>query len=199
MPKAFTEHEKDIIRAQFREKGKALFEVYGLKKTSVDELTAAVGISKGAFYLFYDSKEALFMEILEQMEQEIQTRILEFALNPQANARQNLKTMLIGFLVTWDDYPLLKNFDKADFDYLVRKMPQERALAHANHDEEFTQELIAKIAQEGITVKASPQIIGNLIKSLFFVNLHRNDLGEAAYQETMEVLADLVAGYIVGM
>lgn len=199
MPKAFTEHEKEIIRAQFREKGKALFEVYGLKKTSVDELTAAVGVSKGAFYLFYASKEALFMEILEQMEQEIQTRILEFALNPQENARQNLKTMLIGFLVTWDDYPLLKNFDKSDFDYLLRKIPQERALAHANHDQEFTQELIAKIAQEGITVTASPEVIGNLIKSLFFVNLHRNDLGEAAYQETMEVLADLVAGYIVGM
>jgi AcrR family transcriptional regulator len=60
MPKAFSEHEKDIIRAQMREKGKDLFEKQGLKKTSVDELTAAVGISKGAFYLFYESKEELF-------------------------------------------------------------------------------------------------------------------------------------------
>jgi hypothetical protein len=33
---------------------------------------------------------------------------------------------------------------------------------------------------------------------LFFIGLHRDDLGEAAYLETMDVLTDLVAGYIVG-
>ncbi len=56
MPKAFSDHEKEMIHSQMREKGKALFEKQGLKKTSVDELTEAVGISKGAFYLFYESE-----------------------------------------------------------------------------------------------------------------------------------------------
>ena len=36
------------------------------------------------------------------------------------------------------------------------------------------------------------------IKSLFFIGLHRDDLGETAYQEAMEVLTDLVAGCIAG-
>jgi AcrR family transcriptional regulator len=198
MPKAFSEQEKEVIHSQFREKGKALFEIYGLKKTSVDELTEAVGVSKGAFYLFYESKEALFLEILEMMEREIQTRILDFAIKPTENARQNLKTMLASFLLTWDDYPLLKNFNKSDFDYLVRKIPIERAMKHANNDNEFTREFINKIEREGITVTTSPSMVGNLIKSLFFIGLHRNDLGEAAYQEAMDILTDLVAGYIVG-
>lgn len=198
MPKAFTENEKETLRAQMREKGKKLFEKHGLKKTSVDELTEAVGISKGAFYLFYESKEELFMEILESFKQEIQNKILNFASRPNADARKNVSDALKSFLLTWDDYPLLKNLGKADFDYLVRKIPAERVMEHAKNDEEFTNQLIKKIKKEGITVKASPRVIGNLMKSLFFFSLHREDMGDAAYTETMNLLIDLVAGHIVG-
>lgn len=197
MPKAFTEQEKETIRRQFQEKGKKLFEKQGLKKTSVDELTEAVGISKGAFYLFYESKEILFLEILEQIEKEIQTSILEYTIKPKANAHKNVSNMLKGFLLTWDAYPLLKNFGKTDFDYLVRKVPAERAMQHANNDEEFTNEFIKKIKREGIAVRASPRIISNLIKGLFFMGLHRDDLGANAYKETMDVMINLVAGYMI--
>ena len=95
MPKAFSEIEKETIRSQMREKGKKLFEQHGLKKTSVDELTEAVGISKGAFYLFYESKEELLMEILEQIEKEIQTSILEFAV--QSKTPQNNPALQIPY------------------------------------------------------------------------------------------------------
>jgi AcrR family transcriptional regulator len=198
MPKAFSENEKETIRAQFRKKGKKLFEKHGLKKTSVDELTEAVGVSKGAFYLFYESKEILFLEILEGIEKEIQTSILEFTISPRTNRRRNITNMLKSFLLTWDAYPLLKNFSQSDFDYLVRKVPHERAMQHANNDNEFTSEFIKKIKREGIPVKASPRVVGNLIKSLFFIELHRDDLGREAYEETMNVMIDLVAGYMVG-
>src|SRR5574339_469609 len=94
MPKAFTEQEKDIIRAQMREKATKLFERQGLKKTSVDELAQAAGISKGAFYLFYESKEELFMEILEGLETDFRSRIFDFSTSPQQDARQLLGKLL---------------------------------------------------------------------------------------------------------
>lgn len=198
MPKAFTEQEKEIIRAQMREKGSKLFEKHGLKKTSVDEITEAVGISKGAFYLFFDSKEELFLEILEQIEDEIQTAILDFAAHSNSGARKNVRDMLAGFLLTWDAYPLLKGFGKSEFDYLVRKIPAERVMQHASNDEEFSRQLLEKMRSEGIPVKAEPRMVSNLIKSLFFIGLHREDIGASAYQETMDVMIGLVAGYIVG-
>ncbi len=198
LPKAFSQTEKETIRAQMRAKGKKLFEKHGLKKTSVDEITEAVGISKGAFYLFYESKEELFLEIAERIEKEIQASILEFVTQPNTKARENVSAMLKDLLFTWDAYPLLKNFNKADFDYLLRKIPAERALQHARSDEEFTRQLINKIKREGITAKVSPRVTGNLIKSLFFLSLHRDDMGDTAYEESMNVLIDLVAGYIVG-
>ena len=198
MPKAFSEHEKEIIRVQMRDRGKALFETQGLKKTSVDELTEAVGISKGAFYLLYESKEELFLEILEQLEQEIQTKILEFSIKPKVNTKKNVRDLLKAFLVTRETTPLLKNFGKSEFEYLLRKVPPEWALKHANKDEEFINQFIKKIKQEGITVKASPRVVSNLIKTLFFVGLYLPELGQEAYEETLDVMIDMVAGYMVG-
>lgn len=197
MPKAFSDHEKEILRTQLREKGRKLFEKQGLKKTSVDELTEAVGISKGAFYLLYDSKEELFLEILEELEADLRIQIFNFSISPQQDARQLLARLLNSALLTWDRYPLLKNFGRADYEYLARKLPPERIQAHANRDNEFVNDFVRRIKQEGIPVNTSPRVISNLMKSLFFVSLHRDDLGEHAYLETMSVLTDLVAAHIL--
>jgi AcrR family transcriptional regulator len=197
MPKAFTEQEKDIIRAQLREKATRLFEKQGLKKTSVGELAQAAGISKGAFYLFYESKEELFMQILEGLEADFRRRIFNFTIRPKANTRKLLAKLFQDVLLTWDEYPLLKTFGKAEYEYLARKLPPQRVQAHANRDNEFVDDFVKKIKREGIAVKASPRVVSNLMKSLFFVGLHREDLGAEAYVESMEILADIVARYIL--
>lgn len=196
MPKAFSKQEKETIRSQLHAEGQRLFATHGLKKTSVEDLTKAVGISKGAFYLFYPSKEELMMAILEQIETEIQTRILNYATGTQVNARQQVQEILIHFLLLWDDYPLLKHFSQEDYLYLVRKLPAERVQAHIDQDEVFIMNFTAKLAQDGIVMNAPPHMVANLIKSLFFIGLHRDDLGDDAYRETMAILIDLVAGYM---
>lgn len=197
MPKAFSEHEKETIRAQMREKATKLFEKQGLKKTSVDELAQAAGISKGAFYLFYESKEELFMEILEELEADFRRRIFDFSIRPKSNTRKLLAKLFKDVLLTWEEYPLLKNFSRAEYEYLARKLPPRRIQAHSNRDNEFIDEFMKRIQRNGIPVKASPRVVSNLMKSLFFVGLHREELGTEAYVECMEILADLVARYIL--
>jgi AcrR family transcriptional regulator len=198
MPKAFTDQEKEIIRERLREKGRALFEAHGLRKTSVDEIVQAVSISKGAFYLFYKSKEELFLEILEQIEAEVRNAILDFTIQPGEHARENVRRILSRLLLTWDAYPLLKNFSGPDFDYLVRKLPAERVQAHANSDADFIRDFTRKLKREGIAFKAAPRVVVNLLRALFIVSLHRDELGEASYEESMQILTDLVAGYLTG-
>ena len=183
MPKAFSEHEKETIRAQMREKAAKLFERQGLKKTSVDELAQAAGISKGAFYLFYESKEELFMEILEGLENDFRRRIFDFSILPKSNARKLLAKLFKDVLLTWEEYPLLKNFSRTEYEYLARKLPPQRIQAHANRDSEFVDEFLKRIKRKRIPVKASPRVISNLMKSLFFVSLNREDLGTEAYVE----------------
>ena len=196
MPKAFSDQEKATIRRQLYEKGQQLFALYGLKKTSVDDLVQAVGISKGAFYHFYGSKEDLLFDILEQIEAELQTSVLTFATSAETNARQTVRDLLTHFLVKSDAYPLLKNFRQEDFILLVRKLPAEKVQHDVDRDEAFITNFQSKLAQEGITMQAPPAVVANLVKSLFFIGLHRDDLGEENYRATMTVLVDLVAGYV---
>ncbi len=196
MPKAFTETEKEQIRAQMRQKGRALFEKRGIKKTSVDELAQAAGISKGAFYIFYESKEELLLEILEEIEADIQGSILNQVVNGQRNASENVAQILKSMLLTWDKYPLLKSFGQSEFEYLVRKIPAEKAMAHAKRDEDFAKNFMKKLKDENIKSKVSARVVANLIKSLFFIGLHRDDLGDTGYAESTEILIQLVARYI---
>jgi len=139
----------------------------------------------------------LLLAILEQLETDFRTRIFDFSIRSQDNARLLLSKLLKDALLTWDEYPLLKNLGNADYEYLARKLPPDRIRAHIHRDDEFVSDFITRIKHEGISVSASPRVVSNLMKSLFFVSLHRNELGSDTYVETMTVLADLIAGYIL--
>jgi NADH:ubiquinone oxidoreductase subunit E len=49
----FTEKERNRIRNQLIERGRECFSKFGIKKTSIEELTKAAGIAKGSFYSFF--------------------------------------------------------------------------------------------------------------------------------------------------
>lgn len=64
MPKCYTNQEKDEIKRRLMEEAGYCMAQYGIKKTTVDELVKRVGIPKGTFYLFYESKERLLWEVI---------------------------------------------------------------------------------------------------------------------------------------
>jgi 2-polyprenyl-6-methoxyphenol hydroxylase-like FAD-dependent oxidoreductase len=94
MPKGFSERKKTLIRAQLLAKGRELFATQGIKKANVEDLTKAANISKGAFYLFFNSKEELFFELLGQFEDEYHADLIAAAGRPGASPRQQVKDVL---------------------------------------------------------------------------------------------------------
>ena len=71
MAVSFTDKERAGIVASLRRAAGRCAASVGMKKTTVDELAVEAGISKGAFYKFYESKEHLFLDMLEQWYQSI--------------------------------------------------------------------------------------------------------------------------------
>ena len=61
MPKAFSESEMTKIKDKLIESCKICWGKQGYRKTSVGELCKMAGVSTGAFYLFFPSKEMLFV------------------------------------------------------------------------------------------------------------------------------------------
>lgn len=71
MPKGFSEEEKSVITHKLLAECKANWQIYGYKKTSIDILCQNVGISKGAFYNFFESKEDMFYQVIKQTQAEL--------------------------------------------------------------------------------------------------------------------------------
>ena len=68
---AFTDYETEQLRKALLKETRHCAVTLGMKKTSVEQLTKAVGIAKGSFYKFYESKEMLFFAVLENVHSDL--------------------------------------------------------------------------------------------------------------------------------
>src|SRR2546421_12877624 len=55
-------------RARLLEAGKTIFERDGFLQARISDIAAEANVSHGSFYHYFDSKEALFREIAEEVE-----------------------------------------------------------------------------------------------------------------------------------
>lgn len=134
MPR-FSEQEKEIINKKLLLEGERLFTMYGLKKVTVDDLVAAVNISKGSFYAFYPSKEHLYIEINFRLQDKLFLEIKEAICSMQfpnqiALTKEVIMRALSGFISS----PILSQFDFTIMDYLQRKLPAEIFDNHVRSD-----------------------------------------------------------------
>lgn len=86
------EKEKWIIEAAMQ-----LFAKKGFSSTSVQEIATASGVSKGAFYLYFESKEALLLAIFQYYSSLIHQRIMEveeLQLQPREQFEQQIAVQM---------------------------------------------------------------------------------------------------------
>lgn len=195
MPKGFTERERELIRTKLLEAGRGLLATTGVRKTSVEDLTTAVGISKGAFYLFFPSKEELFFAIFEQFEAEYRQTLLECATSSEGSPGAQLEGFLARAFSLWKSSPLFRHFGREDLEQLTRRLPPERARANLRSDEEFAGQLLDVWRARGIAIAIDAARLTGLLRALFFVSAHAADIGDA-YQATISLLMQLVAAHL---
>jgi AcrR family transcriptional regulator len=198
LPKAFSEEEKSRIRASLVEKAKALFARYGLRKTNIEELTIAAGISKGAFYDFFPSKEALFLTILKDVETAQREKIAEYELDPALSPAENLKAVLRFAFRYWENSDLNRMLPKEDYAYLLRKLPPGALSENLQSDESFIRSMIDEWRRTGLPLARDVETTMGLMYALFFLSLHRDDLRAELHERTMETLLEIIADYLVG-
>ena len=124
MPKIYTEKEKENIRkALKREAGKCLA-LYGVRKTTVDELVRRVDIPKGTFYLFYESKEALFFDLLVTYADEVESDYLSMLQEIDENhIVTSLTDIFYTLLIKFYDEGLYRFLDGAQLELVLRRLP----------------------------------------------------------------------------
>jgi AcrR family transcriptional regulator len=88
MAKAFSEQERTMINEKLIAACEECWNIYGYQKTNIRDLCSRCGISPGAFYLFYGSKELLFVETAERTIKRISS-IIDQNIPPDKPAKED--------------------------------------------------------------------------------------------------------------
>lgn len=197
MPKAWSDDEKKIVRQSLIESSRKLFEKHGLQKTTVDEIVRAAHISKGAFYLFYESKEELYFDILEMTERDFKKVAFGKLETPGLSRRETFKAFLkesIAFLTTM---PIYKQISSGDLQYLMRKLPKKALDKHMRSDLEYFSQYLQPWIDKGWMRKVDPDALNGLFLSVVYFVVHRKDIGASSFDATEEILVDMIAEYLI--
>jgi AcrR family transcriptional regulator len=101
MPRVSQEY-KENTRDKILDSAKRLFEQKGYHETSMDEIVNTSGMSKGAIYGYFDSKEALFESLQEKEYAELLERA-ERLLTAEGTAQSKLEKVADVYFLSHDE------------------------------------------------------------------------------------------------
>lgn len=123
MARSFSETERNDIREKLIIECEKSWAVFGYKKTNIDELCSKVGISKGAFYLFFESKEMLFCEVLDNLQNQHIALVKETI--SDSPSKESICKMLKKLYLEYDRTNILVQRNSPDFNNFLNRAPQE--------------------------------------------------------------------------
>lgn len=175
MGSAFSEEEKHRIRTALMDSGERHFARYGVRRARVEDIARETGIAKGSFYLFFESKEELFLQLLERLEGGDRARIAEGLLTlPPAERLPGLIDALVSYL---DQSAFLRRaLSGEDIAWLERKVPPERLREHMRGDDVFMKEFVTLSDSEGRLGAQEASDWGNALRSGFEAYIRADDL-----------------------
>jgi AcrR family transcriptional regulator len=198
MTRSFSTQEKDEIRKRILDLGLKHFSTYGFKKTNVDEIARAAGISKGAFYRFYKSKELLFMDVIEELEIKGREEIMKTIGLPGSTPRARLYAILKKAFDLFGELPILHLFSAGDFGMLMHQIPAEKFREHIASDQGFFDQLLNACRDAGIPVVVGSEEMVNLLYPLVTSFLLETGSGGNRLTTSLDGNLELIAAYCLG-
>ena len=181
---AFTDYETEQLRKALLKETRRCAVTLGMKKTSVEQLTKAVGISKGSFYKFYESKEMLFFAVLENVHSDLYG-VADHALSeanglPPSERAAKAVLAVCRRLSDTGDMVFIEN----DAKLLLQRLPEDIKNVHYHDDETHIRLLLEKYdlaPNRGISLAAAT------VRELILTVSHKEQIGEL-YPQVLETL-----------
>ena len=188
MPTAFTDEELEHIRSALIQAGIRLSKELGLQKMSVEKLTAAVGIAKGSFYMFFGSKEDFILEVAEYTGAQTQKMLLS-----RLNGRRKMSAHeFMEFFSEYlhSDFDLMNGLTVEDFFWLKKVL--------FDPDEQIkTAELWLSLIND-VRPGVDAGTFVNLIKSIYAIREHSDTMVKASMESSVQVLLRTIEVYVSG-
>ncbi len=198
--RSFTDEEREIIRRKIIDRGKDCFARYGVKKTSIEDLTKDLGIAKSSFYSFFNSKEDLFLQIFREEREALKDSLLENSfLKYRTEPDKAVRACLHYLLDIVNNHPIWRKvFIEKEYVELTISLSSEEKIRN------FQRENVAMIlpffeewADAGLLIDENAKLLAETTCAVFFLTRFRNEIDDEDFPKIMNFFIDLLAENIV--
>lgn len=183
MPKALSAQERETIQNRLKSEARQCLHTLGIKKTTVDELVGRVHIPKGTFYLFYQSKELLFFDVLMDFHNELQADLISVVEQQQTLNTKDLVTILYSLFKRIDGSFLAAMIQNNDIELLMRKLPPQLVQDHQRTDDLSMERFLSLLP---LTLEEHRvQVFSAALRAVFLSMLHKSEIGEDVFDEAL--------------
>jgi AcrR family transcriptional regulator len=197
VPRGFTAQERDRISQALLAAGRELFTRQGLRKTALEELVAPAGIVKSTFYQFFDSKEALYLQLMMNEAGEVKAQVIDRALLSTDDTREALLRFLNATMDVLENNPLWRRLvtHPEEMAAVATRLDPERMAAMGDTNPSMALfEYVRERQARGDVVGDDPVVAVGALQAVLLVPLNTRYLADpTTYRATFDLVADLVA------
>jgi AcrR family transcriptional regulator len=185
LPKKFNDAEKEYIKKRLKEEAMKCLSTYGVKKTTVDELVKRVNIPKGTFYLFYESKELLLFDAINDLHNEIQKNLLkELSQFQEGITVEGMSDFLFQLYKEVNLTGLMPILINGEMDYLIRKLPERVVQEHLLYDDASMELLFSQLCPDKENIEA----YSGAFRAIFLSMQYKREIGEQIFDDAMRLM-----------
>ena len=188
MSRGFTDDEKRAIRKRLIEEFENELRYQKINKISIDDLVNKVGIAKGSFYLFFKSKEYLFVEVINKTQSEIVNSFMEIAEKKNLTEKEKLKKFFFTLIKELQNHPWINQLSTVDFEKTIRRLPEEMKETLRKND-------IADIKMILNTLNLTPVVplekITVIVEIILSSIIHKDEFG-SSYNTSVKLMIDIL-------
>ena len=183
------EEKKEKLLAAAKE----LFSEQGFKATNVSQITKAAGMATGTFYLYFTSKEQIFMDIYldENVKQKKELhKNFDMDGDPLSAIQKNMAANIAGMKAN----PILREwFNKDVFQKIEQKYREENGLDRMDFAYDHYYNIIRTWQEQGRMRKDIPaDMIMAIFTSMIIMDEHKDQIGLQFFPEVQDYLAEFI-------
>lgn len=178
---------------------KELFSAKGFKDTNVTDVTEMAGIAAGTFYLYYPSKEHLFMEIYLDENDKLKHAIME-NVDTEGEPLQVIQQLMQQNMAGMAANPILREwYNKDVFRKIEEKYREKSGLERVDFLYASFLEIIRKWQVQGkMRADIAAEMIMALFSAVIVIDLHKDEIGFQYFPQIQMHLTDFIMQGLTG-
>ncbi len=196
--RGFSDEERARIREELITAGRELFSQFGLQKTTIADLTEEVGIGRSTFYRFFDSKEELYLAVLEREGEAVSRRLADRAFGEREDPQVAVEEFLRFVFEEIETNPLIEQLVvSGDLDRLRDERTDAQREAEREAEIETIRAFLDPFVERGQLHSDDPELVARAVAAVPYLTLHQDDIGSDSYPAVRDFVIETFARGLV--